>query len=688
MALFTSSSVTVTLRNPIDDSALITLTTQLRNLDTGESPEYHERGYHRSGSRSSAKKRSKGQISLAKTPDGMALVRELERWMMGVTYYPLTSDLKGRTYRHPNLEISLTDSGTTEIITAYGVRLASRSFGLPLSGPASDSITLDVLRGFDLSATDAAEVYEPKRALDFHRTGSKTYINTAGTLSTATDGQAAIGVPSGTYSASKAGLVLEGSGTNLCLQSADLTAAPWATTGSGLTITANAGTAPDGTNTASRFQTTLNTAGSRYQSATVTNGATYTFSLLAKANSGTQGIRIHIFSGDGITQLAVTEVLTLGSTWQLVTATAAATSTSMQVRISSTSDGHANDVLVWGYQLEAGPFATSRIPTTTAAVTRNADLCGIVRPHNLLRYSEQFDNALWTLGVSAQAVVANTTAAPDGSTTADTLQFNAASSAAQYSSSQVTGAASKTYTFSVWVKAGTSTSLRLGIDDGTSTLAYADFTLTSSWQRVSVTGTAGSSVSYVRGYLRGLSTTGTFYAWGAQLVEGSHPGVYVRTTDTAIAAPASPALDPAWVQNGKLTGYYVQPSGANVAAGTVILGYSGGLLITQYASTITLSRVTAGGTRSVSITLNGADNTRHSFVASWGNYVTSAGVRSMPLTLTVDSTTATIDAAALYGDSSWSSLDASRLVSGGTVFATHSDLTPDWPTLPAGAIPA
>lgn len=194
MTLFTSRSATIALKDPITDAVLITLTTQLRGLPTSESLEYVDRQYARSGAVSSVRLRSKGQLSIDKTPDGMALVRELKRWQDGVIYYPLTSDLKGKTYRHPNLEISITNSGTTELITAYGVRLASRSFDLPLSGPASDSISLDVLRGFDLTATETLDQGEPFKALTHFRTGTATYVSTSGTFTTAGDGVARFGV--------------------------------------------------------------------------------------------------------------------------------------------------------------------------------------------------------------------------------------------------------------------------------------------------------------------------------------------------------------------------------------------------------------------------------------------------------------------------------------------------------------
>jgi hypothetical protein len=46
------------------------------------------------------------------------------------------------------------------------------------------------------------------------------------------------------------------------------------------------------------------------------------------------------------------------------------------IRVGSTGDG-VSGIFVWGAQVETGSIATSYIPTTTAAVTRNADVISV-----------------------------------------------------------------------------------------------------------------------------------------------------------------------------------------------------------------------------------------------------------------------------------------------------------------------
>jgi len=48
-----------------------------------------------------------------------------------------------------------------------------------------------------------------------------------------------------------------------------------------------------------------------------------------------------------------------------------------------TGDGNSVEIYAWGAQLEEKPFATSYIPTTTASVTRNADVCYVTYNGNV-----------------------------------------------------------------------------------------------------------------------------------------------------------------------------------------------------------------------------------------------------------------------------------------------------------------
>ena len=115
-------------------------------------------------------------------------------------------------------------------------------------------------------------------------------------------------------------------------------------------------------------------------------------------------------SGASIISSSITDA---GNGWMRVTATANATTTSasgVQVYFANSGTSPRGDATysdavsplsigVWGCQLEAGAFATSYIPTTTAAVTRNADNASVtsVTWYNLTEgtlYAEALCNAI------------------------------------------------------------------------------------------------------------------------------------------------------------------------------------------------------------------------------------------------------------------------------------------------------
>jgi len=164
---------------------------------------------------------------------------------------------------------------------------------------------------------------------------------------------------------------------------------------------------------------------------------------------------------------------------------------------------------------------------------------------NLIEYSEQFDNAYWQN--YALTITANTIAAPNGTTTADTFTSTGNFGGVMYKINQQSAG---TFTTSVYVKAGNFNLIRLGItDNGTSvdrysflnlsTLAITNFgsaigsieSVGNDWYRFIVQFTSTGNFNLFYG-LQPEGTSGKYaYFWGAQLNIGSTAKPYFPTTD-------------------------------------------------------------------------------------------------------------------------------------------------------------
>jgi hypothetical protein len=173
------------------------------------------------------------------------------------------------------------------------------------------------------------------------------------------------------------GLLVEESRTNLIRYSIISNVVGWSISGS--TVTNNATTAPDGTNTAARIQ--VDPGGYVADlSISVTAGQTYTFSFWVKSvsGSGTWGINIYDHGGANIGHHRTTVNIT--EEWQRVSYTYTPTGTLVNVYVSDNREGLAtiSDAYVWGLQIEKGSFKTSLIPTEGSTVTRTADNVSMV----------------------------------------------------------------------------------------------------------------------------------------------------------------------------------------------------------------------------------------------------------------------------------------------------------------------
>jgi hypothetical protein len=258
----------------------------------------------------------------------------------------------------------------------------------------------------------------------------------------------------------------------------------------GVTVTANAGVAPDGTTTAEKVIPTEGSTAFKelQQDLTFISGLTYAFSFHVKADGynfvqvlgnlaqwGSFRINYDVSTGNetlftaGTSTIVSRSITSLPNSWYRINVVATCISSgsgrlafniipdSDSIRGVTWAGDGTSGVLAWGAQLEQRASVTAYTPTTTQPITNfvpvlqtavnnqarfdhdpvSGESLGLLieeQRTNLVINSEQFE--LWTsVGTSIDI---NTTVAPDGTQTADTMRETGSTSLSHRRQSTIT----------------------------------------------------------------------------------------------------------------------------------------------------------------------------------------------------------------------------------------------------------
>ncbi len=264
--------------------------------------------------------------------------------------------------------------------------------------------------------------------ITFTRATTATFFNQLGVLTSAASGVARFDYNPTTLAAR--GLLIEEQRTNSELYSEDFANAHWQKNQA--TVTSNVIIAPDGNLTGDKLITNSGLGnGQVFATVALTASTTFTFSCFAKAGEwswsnlatrGPENIDIgawfNLSAGTvGTVSANVTASITpVGNGWYrcAITRTTGTGATASRQRIYSTNadntlstgDG-TSGIYIWGAQLEAGDFATSYIPTTTTALTRNADAASMTGTN----FSSWYNASEGTVVVNTSAAFSGTNVA-------------------------------------------------------------------------------------------------------------------------------------------------------------------------------------------------------------------------------------------------------------------------------------
>jgi hypothetical protein len=255
------------------------------------------------------------------------------------------------------------------------------------------------------------------KALDpritFTRASTATFVGSNGLIQTAASGAARF--DHNPTTGESLGLLVEEARTNSLLHSGniitvnDYTVRPIAENLS--TFTPNADIAPDGTMSAYLINPSNSYGGVGVPSNVfpVVSGQSYTASIWVKKVPGITYQNLSIVTNGWASPdfVSVNSLINSSSGWIRVSATFTSNETASRaiffIRQQSGYAVPSQPIYVWGPQLETGAFPTSYIPTTTATVTRAADVASMTGTN----FSSWYNQSEGTCVLSAKKINSN-----------------------------------------------------------------------------------------------------------------------------------------------------------------------------------------------------------------------------------------------------------------------------------------
>lgn len=345
-----------------------------------------------------------------------------------------------------------------------------------------------------------------------------------------------------------------------------------------------------------KLRVTTNNAFSGVQTSIATTvGKVYKISATAALVSGTGGLRLYKSDDTGVTVNWISSGAPATTVSSFFVATATTTYITLESNLAST-------VYDWDFvsvKEVAGNHATQATagnrPTLSARV-------------NLLTKTQEFDDAAWSKFQAS--ITPNSTAAPDGTTTADTLTTTGSTG-----SVNVSALSAGTFTISIYAKAGTGSTF--AIDDATSGNGRrATFNLSAGTTLgVTTTGTGGTSSGGtasitsvgngwylcslvgvtnsvgVRPIYNCLDNLSSVYIWGADL----------RSTSDGVGLPVYQRVDTATSYDTAAFPLYLSFNGTSSFMSTASINFTGTSKVTLFCGTRKLSDVAIGALVELSV---------------------------------------------------------------------------------------